>query len=149
MKHFLGFFLAPLVVCLVGIGAIVAASACETARDRAATGVGTLIDCEADNLRGAVTELVPLAKLAVLRLIDGAGKVDTNKLRDAGSKIVGDLGRCALATAIAVLTAPAPAGQSVIVQPLLVPDPGALRAAFESTRSDWGGASYKTRAGVL
>ena len=70
-------------------------------------------------------------------------------MRAACAAIVGDLGRCVMASAVAVLTAPAAAGQSVIAQPLQVPDPGALRAAFEAVRGDWGGASYRTSAGVL
>jgi hypothetical protein len=123
---------------------------CETVRDRAATGVGVFVDCEAPNLRAAVAELVPLAKLAVLRLISGDGKIDTTKLRAAAAGMVGDLPRCALATAVAVMAAPAPSmGASVLAVPLFVPDPGALRLAFEAVRADWGGASYKTSAGTL
>lgn len=123
---------------------------CATARDHAATGVGALIDCEAPNLKAAVSELVPLAEQAVLSAIGGDGKVDTSKLRAAAHGILGDLGRCALASAIAILAAPsASSGNTVIAVRPLVPDPGALRAAFESVRGDWGGASYQTRAGVL
>lgn len=133
-----------------GICIALALTGCETARDRAASGVGALIDCEAPNIKAAVAELVPLASQAIKSWISGDGKVDTAKMRAACAGIVGDLGRCVMASAVAILTAPAPSGgQTVIAQPLTVPDPGALRAAFEDVRVDWGGASYRTMAGVL
>lgn len=148
MKHTFLLWGVALLIVAAPIAAL-SLTACETARERAGTGVAALIDCEAPHLKAAVAELVPLAKLAVLRLISGTGMVDTEALCRAGAAIVGDLGRCALASAIAILTAPAGPGQTVIAQPLQVPDPGALRLAFESVRGDWGGASYRTSTGTI
>lgn len=138
-----------ILVSLFGISALWL-TACETVRDRAGAGTSALIDCEAPNLRAAVAELVPIFKLAVLKLIGSDTKVDTDKLRAACAQLVGDLPRCAMVSAIAILTAPAPAGgQTVIAGPLAVPDPGALRLAFEAARQDWGGSIYHTSAGTL
>lgn len=148
MKHTFLLWGVALLIITAPIAAL-SLTACETARERAGTGVAALIDCEAPHLRAAVAELVPLAKQAVKSWISGDGKVDTEKMRAACSAIVGDLGRCVMAGAVAALTAPAGPGQTVIAQPLQVPDPGALRLAFESVRGDWGGASYRTAAGVL
>jgi hypothetical protein len=130
--------------------AAVSLTACDTVRDRAGAGASALVDCEAPNLRTAVAELVPVFRLAVLKLITGDGKVDTTALRAACAALVGDLPRCAMVSAIAILSVPAPnTGATVLAVPLLVPDPGALRLAFEAVRVDWGGASYKTAAGTI
>lgn len=139
-----------LIICTALLVCLFASLAgCTDARQRAGAGVGALIDCEAPNLAKTVAELVPLAKQAVLALIGPDGKVDTSKLKAAGAGIVSDLGRCALATAVAILATPPTSGHTIIAQPLLVPDPGALRAAFEDVRTAWGGASFKTRGGTI
>lgn len=138
MKHLIPFALA------------MSLASCETVRDRAATGVAALVDCEAPNIKAAVVELVPLVSQAIRSWIGNDGKIDTTRLRAAAAGMVGDLPRCALATAVAVMAAPAPSmGATVIAVPLAVPDPGALRLAFEAVRSDWGGASYRTAGGTL
>lgn len=140
-------------LCIVGFVAgpgFIGAGCTDSQQQRVGSGVAALVDCEAPNLKAAVAELVPVFKLAIQVLISGTGKVDTTALRAACGALLGDLPRCAMASAIAILAIPAPTfGNTLFAAPLAVPDPGALRAAFEDVRRDWGGASYKTQAGTL
>lgn len=138
-------------LCLgLGVGAFALQSGCATARDRATVGAAALIDCEADHLRAGVAELVPLATQAVLAAISGDGRhVDTAPIRAAAQALRSDLGRCALATAIAILATPTRPTSSGLAAAALKVDSGELLAAFESVRGELGGSAYKTSAGVL
>jgi len=124
--------------------------ACDTARDLATVGVGAMIDCQDDNLRAAVEELVPLATQAVLAAVSGDGRhVDTARIRAAASALKSDLGRCALATAVAILSAPRTPKPGAPQSAGLEVDGGALRAAFEQVRGELGGVTFRTSAGVF
>ncbi len=141
--------LAALVLAL-GLGVIALQPGCATVRERATVGAGALIDCEAEHLRAGVAELVPLATQAVLAAISGDGRhVDTAPIRAAAHALRSDLGRCALATAIAILATPTKPSAGAPMAAGLVVDSGELRAAFERVRGELGGATYKTSAGVL
>lgn len=133
---------------VVGLGVV--QPACASPRATATVGVAALVDCQAPHLRAAAAELVPMAVQAILRLVSGTGRIDTAAFLAALGGITSDAGRCAVAAAIAILTAPATTPSPAAIAAGAPPaDPEELRAAFESVRASWGGASYRTVAGVL
>src|SRR6188474_2050121 len=57
---------AMLMLAILAMGAIgTLATACETVRVRGAAGAGAFIDCEADGIKQALPDLIPLARSAV------------------------------------------------------------------------------------
>lgn len=135
---------------IVGAVAIALVLAGCGARARVANGIGALVDCEANSLRAGVAELVPMATQAIVGAISGDGRiVDTATFEAAGRALKGDLGRCAFAAAVAALVTSVPTSPDAPASAPMEVDSGALRAAFESVRASWGGASYRTGAGVL
>lgn len=141
---------AAMVLVLLAITIGGTAPACATVRERATVGVGAMLDCQDDNLRAGVDELLPLATQAVLAAVSGDGRhVDTAPIRAAARALKSDLGRCALASAIAILATPRKPDPDAPMAAGLEIDPDALRAALESVRPELGGVTFRTRAGVL
>lgn len=125
-------------------------ASCSTIRGDAATGIGAMIDCEQSGIASTVTELLSLAKTAILSTISGDGKhVDTAALKAAASGLKSNAARCAFASAVAILAKPIAPKPGAPAAAALEIDSGELRAAFESVRGQLGGVSYKTSAGVI
>lgn len=147
------FLLVVLVGLFAGAGmgfGVVTLSSCATARARGGAAGGALLDCQAHNLVAAIAELVPLAKQAVMVAIGGTGHVDTGQLRAAAAPLKSDLGRCALAAAIAALASPPPPEQpgAPAAAPLEV-DGHELRAAFVAIRGELGWPTVKAPDGTV
>lgn len=89
---------------LIAAGGLVMSCA---ARQRAASGVGTVLDCEAPALREAVAELIPLG-IEALRGLIAVGETDVGRaqLLETLRPIRSAAGRCAVAGAIAALAEP-------------------------------------------
>lgn len=127
--------------------------ACATARARGAAAAGAFIDCHAPAIQASVAELLPLATQAVLAAISGDGRhVDTDRLREAARPLRSDLGRCALAGAVAAIATPAltprARAEQVMAAGLEVDGP-ALRAAFASVRAELGWPDVRGAGGAL
>jgi hypothetical protein len=132
---------------------------CTPVRQRTAVATTAFIDCQAPNVAGVLAELVPLAKQAALVAISGDGSVDTAKLRAAASPLRSDLGRCALAAAIAALAeSVAPPSVASVSALAALPDGTAtppavdgatLRAAFVTVRNELGWAPVVVAGSVL
>lgn len=142
--------IVPMLAALL-LGAMALQSACADLqpRERAAAGAGALLDCEAPTIADVLLELIPLAKQAVMAAISGDGHADTTALRAAAAPLKSDLGRCALATAIAILATPESAAPGAPAAAALVVDTVELRRQFTALRVNLGWAPVKTRAGVL
>lgn len=135
---------------LIAIAGQLAGAGCAGTRDRIANGVGAFIDCEADNLRAAAADSIPLAKRALLYAISPDGlSIDTAALRADASSIKSTAVRCALASAFAALLNPPKPVAGAPASSALEVDPAVVRAAFEELRPALGGAAFKTSAGVL
>lgn len=120
------------------------------ARPIATAGVGAFLDCEGDGIKSTVLELLGLAKAAVMSTISGDGKhVDTTAFRAAARGLKSDAGRCAFASAVAMLATPAPAKPGAPMSAGLEIDGAELRAAFESVRPEFSGAVFRTASGTL
>jgi plasmid stabilization system protein ParE len=136
-----------LAVFVAGLCAYAAVTlvACAGAREKGTAGAEAFIDCMAPDVSAALPDLVPLAKSAVLKWISGDGHVDTAGIRADAVGIRGNLGKCALATAIAILSMPvarvagAPAAAGIEVHSF------ELIAAYRSL--DW--APVHTPNGVM
>ncbi len=135
-----------LLTSMAAVLALASTPGCEAVRPAITAGVGALIDCEADHLRAGVAEFLPMARDFVLGLVSGDGrKVDTTRLIAAARALKTDAARCALASAVAILSAPRPAS----LAPADGPDPGEPRAAFELARPALGDVRFRTAAGEL
>lgn len=139
-----------LAVLLLG-GMLVTQTGCTAAqKTQLQTGAAVAINCEVEDLKPLVAELLPLATQYVLSVVSSDGKaVDTAALSKAWGTIKSDQGRCALATAIAVLATPAPKTVGAPAAAALEVDPTALRAAYSQVRAAHGWGDTRTSHGVL
>lgn len=128
----------------IGIVVMALAVSCAGTRGRVATGSEAFIDCMAPDIADSLPDLVPLAKSALMRWIGGTGEVDASGIKDDMAKIKGNLGKCALATAIAVLSDPAPAGLSARAS-----SGPQMGAAFQAARRELGWAPIHMANGVM
>lgn len=137
------------VLCVVGAAIGALTISCATVREKGGVGAQVFTDCLAPDIESALPDLVPLAKSAIMRWVTGTGSVDTGGIEADMASIKSDLGKCAIASAIAILTTPtsglAGAPKS---SPMLV-DGAGLRAAFTSGRARLGWAPVKTSGGTL
>jgi hypothetical protein len=134
---------------VVGIGAGVAAPGCATARARGAAAAGAFIDCEAPEVAAVLPDLLPLARDAVMLAISGDGHVDTTRLRADAAGMRSDLGKCALAAAIAALaTSPAATPGAAAAAPLTI-DGLELRARFAMIRGELGWPAVQLAGGAV
>lgn len=141
---------AVLSVLLLGSVAVTQASCSASTKGRVVNGATAALNCESDSLKPLVAELVPIATSYVLSLISSDGKaVDTNALSKAWSGVKSDQGRCALATAIAVLADPVAPKAGVAMAAGLEVDSAALKAAYLEVRVQHGWGETVTAAGTL
>lgn len=119
-------------------------------RQRTASGVGTALNCEQDNLLGAVAQLLPMATSAVMSAISGDGHgIDKAKLLEVAKPFKDDAFKCALATAIAVIADPIPAKSGAPAAAGLEVDGAALKATFAQVRGELGWVPVQTKGGTL
>lgn len=140
-------------IAILLLGGLVAGqmAACSaSAKQRAVNGATAALNCESQTLQPLVQELLPLATGYVLSVISADGKsVDTSALSKAWGGVKSDQGRCALATAIAVLATPQSKNPDAAMAAGLEPDPAALKAAFLEVRIQHGWGETQTLAGTL
>jgi hypothetical protein len=135
---------AMLLVTLLGITAAATLPACATARPVASTGVTAFLDREAQHFDAQLlADATNLAKAPVEKRISGSGTAGTAAIKADVAQIMGDLRKCAIAGALAILTAPPPAstpGTAVALSSANSPpiDGLALRAAFSAARGELG-----------
>ena len=128
------------------------ASARQREADFAATGGSALLNCEGPALAGTFVSMLPIAGDAVLSWISGDGKhIDKAKLKAAMAPLTDKDAqlKCALTTALAIATTPAPQQPGAPAAAGLEVDAIAVRAAFAGLRAELGWAPVSTRAGVL
>jgi hypothetical protein len=141
---------AMLLVMLLGVAAATTLPACATVRPVASSGVSAFLDCEAQHFDAQLmTDATTLAKAIVVKWVSGTGTADTASIKSDLAPFKSDLGKCAIAAAIAVLTSPPPAPPpGTTVSALMAFGPGptgptitdglALRVAFSAARADLG-----------
>lgn len=138
------------VLILGGMLATQGAACSATTNQRVTNGVTTALNCEVPELQPLVAELLPLATQYVLSVVSSDGKaVDKGALGKAWSTVKSAQGRCALATAIAVLSTPEAPTPGVAAAAGLEIDPRALRAAYTEIRVAHGWGDTHTSAGVM
>lgn len=138
-----------LAVLLLG-GFAMSQASCATVGPKLGAGLSAALDCELPELQPLIAELLPTAKDAVVSWISADGKsVDTSKLKAAAHALKTAQGRCALSTAVAVLTAPQPTVAGAPQAAGLEVDAGAMRAVFASVKQDWGVAAVRAVGGEV
>lgn len=145
-----------IVVGLAGMMVSSSGACSATARARetdiAASGGAALLNCEGPALAGTFVSMLPIAGDAVLSWISGDGKhIDKTKLKAAMAPLTDKDAqlKCALTTAIAIATTPAPQQPGAPAAAGLEVDAIAVRSAFAGLRAELGWAPVATRAGVL
>lgn len=144
-------FLGVLAALTIG-GVIAAVIACTTgqARQTASAGVVAALDCEAAHLDAQMlADAKVLAAAEVQRWIGGGKAASTDAIKADLAPIKSDLGRCAIAAALAaatVLVSPTP---GTAVSALSVGDPVAARAAFSVAARVLGWAPVKLADGTV
>ncbi len=128
----------------VGVVIMALAVSCAGTRPRVAAGSEAFIDCMAPDVADSLPDLVPLAKSALMRWISGTGELDASGIKADMAKIKGNLGKCALATAIAILSEPVPAGLTARTS-----SGPQLGAAFQAARRELSWAPIHTANGVM
>ncbi len=119
------------------------------ARQRASAATKAFVDCQGADVASAVAELVPLAEQAVLVAIGGSGHVDTAQLKALAAPLQSDLGRCALAAAIAALAEPPPTTPGAPAAAPLAVNGSELKSAFSAVRVALGWAPVKLATGAV
>lgn len=138
------------VLLLGGLVAGQTAACSASAKQRAINGATAALNCETQDLQPLVAELLPLATSYVLSVVSSDGKaVDTTALGKAWGNVKSDQGRCALATAIAVLATPQAKQEGAVMAAGLELDPAALKAAYLQIRIQHGWGETQTAAGTL
>jgi hypothetical protein len=130
---------ALLALVVLGLGAA-ALPACATARPAVATGAVTFLDCEDGHLDAqALADAKAFAAAEVQHWIAGGVAPSSDAIRADLAPISSDLGRCAIAAALAAVTAAAPAASlSARVASAAPPDGLGLRSAFAAARAELG-----------
>lgn len=147
---------AMLLIALLGVSAAATLPACATARPVATTGVSAFLDCEDQHFDAKLmADAVNLAKATVESWISGAGTVSAEAIKADVAPIKSDLGKCAIAAAIAAMTStPAASTPGTAVSALTAAGPppadaSALRAAFAAARGELGWQPVVTNGIVL
>lgn len=140
---------AMLAVLLLGAGSLSGLS-CAEVRPRGAAAVGAFLDCEAGTLPAdTLADAVALATSAVMNAISGSGRIDAGKLGADVAGLKTDLGRCALAAAVAALATPKAPLPGAPASSALAIDGRALRSAFTAARSSSGWPAVHVAGEVL
>lgn len=119
------------------------------ARQRATAATEAFIDCQGSDLATAVSELVPLAEQALLVAIGGTGHIDTGQLKAIAAPLKSNLGRCALAAAIAALATPTAETPGAPAAARLTVDGPALKGAFSAVRGELGWPAARLAGGEV
>lgn len=123
-----------LVTSILVATALVACSAAQ-ARQTAAVGVVAALDCEAAHLDAQVfADAKAFAEAKVMQWIGGVAAPDSARIRADLAPIKSDLGRCAIAAALAaatVLLKPADPGAAISALSSSTVAPAAVRVQFE------------------
>lgn len=115
-------------------------------KQRGVATAGAALDCEVEDLRPLIQELVPLATNYVKSLLSPDGRsIDTTSLRKAWQTIKTDQGRCALAAAMEAMATPGAPGTASAA---LVADSAELHRAFAVVRQDHGWGDTRTAKGL-
>lgn len=132
-----GFARRSLLALLAALGIPVLVLACSMtqARQTAAVGVVAALDCEAAHLDPqALADAKAFAEAKVMQWIGGAAAPDASRIKADLAPIKSDLGRCAIAAALAAATAllkPADPGTAISALSSSTLAPAAVRAQFE------------------
>lgn len=149
---------AVLALVVLGLGAASSLTACaagSTARQDAAAGIVAALNCEASSIDpAALADARGFAEAKVQAWISGASPADLAGLK---AKILADLrpvksnlGRCAVAGALAVITAIAAPAPGVATSALVAgPDPALVRAAFGGAARELGWPPVRVSGTVL
>lgn len=144
-----GAVLSVLTVITVIVGGGLAAS-CAAARQRGGAAVGAFLDCEAADIPPAMLkDATDLATQAVRNVISGSGSIDASQLKADAALLRSDLGKCALAGAIAAIATPVPTTPGAPAADPLEVDGAALRGAFARVRGDLGWAPVRLADGQV
>lgn len=142
-----------LLMSVVLLGGMVVAgvlNGCATARQRGAASAGAFLDCEAADLPPtSLHDATEFATKAVMAAISGDGHADTSQIRADASVLRSDLGKCALAAAIAALATPGPVIVGAPAAAELAIDGPGLRRAFAAARAELGWAPVRPVGGVV
>jgi hypothetical protein len=139
--------LAMLAVLLLGVGSM-GLSSCATVREQGAAGVAAFLDCEAADIPPTMLhDATDLATAAVRNAIAGDGSIDASQLKADAAVLKSDLGKCALAGAIAALATPVPVTPGGPAAAPLEVNGKALRGAFAKARSELGWAPVRLAGG--
>jgi acid phosphatase family membrane protein YuiD len=126
-----------LIVVMLG-SAVLGQVAC-VSRAQVASGAAAGLNCEAPNIKALVVDVIPLAIAEIEKWISGSGSVDKAGLKADLAAITGDLPKCALDAAVAILTAPpAPAKPGAPISAAMAVDRAGLRAAYAEVRGELG-----------
>jgi hypothetical protein len=122
-----------LLACLVSLAAALA-PACSTVRPIAAAGVVAALDCEAAHLDAqALADAKAFASAKVQAWISGSGAAFSAAIKADLAPIKSDLGRCAIAGAMALIGTAVQSSPGVAVQGLMATpetDPAVVRTQF-------------------
>lgn len=133
-------------IVLACIVALTATYGCATVRPIAATGIVTALDCEAAHLDAqALADAKVFASAKVQAWISGAGAASSAAIRADLAPIKSDLGRCAIAGAIAAIGAALTSSPGVAVSALMSEPTPAMRvqAGYGAAVHDLGWPSVK------
>lgn len=134
---------------VVALGFASTQFSCATVKPRLEAGAAAFLDCTAPDIKDTLGDLVDLAKPAVMDVIDGGGRVDSDKLKAAVAPLKSSLARCAFATAVAIITTPVPAAEGAPQSAGLAVNGYELRSKFAAARVAWGVGEIRTRMGAL
>lgn len=152
---------ASALVLVVFVGASSLTGCWTSAKPYVASGADALFDCEADNVREFVGDLLPFTKTWVDAFLKNAHADPVADLANAARPIKDDALRCALVTAVAIATtpstpsAPAATPATTSIAPAAVTDTtaadrrAALRKAMLTVRTQLDWKPVKTSAGTF
>lgn len=149
-----GYMVVSAALMTLALAVPVIAGSCthgSTARQSAASGVVAALDCEAGNIDAqALADAKVYAEDTVQRWISGAGaKPSAEAIKAVLVRIKGDVGKCAIAGALAAATVVMTAQPGTAVSALSAGDPVQLRAAFAVAARSAGWAPVKIAGGAV
>jgi hypothetical protein len=117
--------------------------------ERAGRVAAGVIDCMTPTAKDAIGQFGPAVAELLRNATDSRGVVDWQPMRVVGRSLTTPAARCVLASVVAEALRPkAPRADAPQSSPLQW-DPASLSAGFDSTRSDWGGATFALELGTL